>query len=54
MYFPVFLQNRCLVELLSTVGLRAEVGGSHRGGGGAGVHVGVAPEKEVAGDHREE
>ena len=53
MFFPVFLQNRCLVELLSTVGLRAEVGGSH-GGGGAGVHVGVAPEEEVAGDHREE
>ena len=53
MYFPVFLQNRCLVELLSTVGLRAEVGGSH-GRGGGGVHVGVAPEEEVAGDHREE
>ena len=53
MYFPVFLQNGCLVELLSTVGLRTDVGGSHRGGG-AGVNGGVAPEEEVARDHREE
>ena len=48
----MFLQNRCLVELLSTVGLRADVGGGHHGGGVV-VKVGVAPKEEVAGDHRE-
>ena len=53
MYFPVFLQNRSLVELLSTVVLRADVGGGRRGRG-ARVKVGVAAEEKVAGDDGEE
>ena len=53
----MFLQNRCLVEVLSTARFRAQVQGCHRRGGGGGggqVHVGVAAEEEVAGDDREE
>ena len=48
----MFLQNRSLVELLSTALLRAHMGGSQCGGGVA--NVGVATKEEVAGDHREE
>ena len=48
----MFLQNRSLVELLSTALLRAHMGGSQGGGGVA--NVGVATKEEVAGDHREE
>ena len=48
----MFLQNRSLVELLSTALLRAHMGGSQCGG--AVANVGVATEEEVAGDHREE
>ena len=43
----MFLQNRSLVEPLSTAWLRA-----HMGGGVA--NVGVATKEEVAGYHREE